>query len=104
MGQKTAFITGANGQDASYLIELLLSKGYKIVGLIRRSSTSSLKNIEHLLDKITLVYGDITDQSNLNEIMLDYRPDEVYGLAAMSFVPVSWQSPAYTLQPMSTTT
>ncbi len=97
MTQKTALITGQTGQDGSYLAELLLDKGYKVVGLVRRSSTSNLKNISHILDKISLVYGDITDQGCLDSIINDYRPDEVYNLAAMSFVPNSWKSPVYTM-------
>jgi len=92
-----AFITGISGQDGSHLTEFLLGKGYKVVGLLRRSSTPNIKNIIHLLDKIDIEYGDISDQSNLDFIINKYQPDEVYNLAAMSFVPVSWKSPTYTM-------
>jgi GDPmannose 4,6-dehydratase len=93
---RTALITGINGQDGSYLAELLLSKGYRVVGMARRSSTTTSERIEHILGKITLVSGDLTDQGSLLSIIEDYEPAEVYNLAAQSFVPVSWGQPALT--------
>ncbi len=95
---KVAFITGCGGQDGSYLAEFLLDKGYTVIGLIRRSSTDNLQNIRHLLDNENLIleYGDMTDQSCLSNIINKHHPDEVYNLAAMSYVPVSWGSPEYT--------
>lgn len=92
----TALITGINGQDGSYLAELLLSKGYRVVGMARRSSTKTFERIEHILDNITVVQGDLTDQGSLLSIIEDYEPTEVYNLAAQSFVPVSWGQPALT--------
>jgi len=86
----TALITGITGQDGSYLAELLLSKGYQVVGMVRRSSTVTFERIDHLLDKITIVTGDLHDQSSLMAIMEEHHPDEVYNLAAQSFVPTSW--------------
>jgi GDPmannose 4,6-dehydratase len=77
---------------------IALEKDYNVIGVMRRSSTSHLQNINHILDKLTIVYGDLTDQGNLDSIITEYRPDEIYGLAAMSFVPVSWKSPAYTME------
>jgi GDPmannose 4,6-dehydratase len=93
---KTVFITGITGQDGSYLAEFLLEKGYRVVGLIRRTSTTNLTNIENILEAIHLEYGDLTDQSCLDRIVRMYEPDEIYNLAAMSFVPVSWDSAEYT--------
>ena len=93
---RTALITGINGQDGSYLAELLLSKGYRVVGMARRSSTTTSERIEHILGKITLVSGDLADQGSLLSIIEDYEPAEVYNLAAQSFVPVSWGQPALT--------
>jgi GDPmannose 4,6-dehydratase len=93
---RTALITGINGQDGSYLAELLLSKGYHVVGMARHSSTTTSERIEHILDKITLVSGDLTDQGSLLSIIENYEPAEVYNLAAQSFVPVSWVQPALT--------
>jgi GDPmannose 4,6-dehydratase len=86
----TALITGITGQDGSYLAELLLSKGYQVVGMVRRSSTVTFERIDHILDKITIVTGDLHDQSSLMAIMEEHHPDEVYNLAAQSFVPTSW--------------
>lgn len=85
-----ALITGITGQDGSYLAELLLSKGYQVVGMVRRSSTVTFERIDHLLDKITIVTGDLHDQSSLMAIMEEHHPDEIYNLAAQSFVPTSW--------------
>lgn len=92
----TALITGITGQDGSYLAELLLSKGYKVVGVARRSSTVTNERIDHLLDEITVVQGDLHDQGSLLALMEEYEPTEVYNLAAQSFVPTSWNQPALT--------
>ena len=92
----TALITGITGQDGSYLAELLLSKGYKVVGVARRSSTVTYERIDHLLDDITVVQGDLTDQGSLLGLVEEYEPSEIYNLAAQSFVPTSWSQPALT--------
>ena len=92
----TALITGITGQDGSYLAQLLLSKGYKVVGVARRSSTVTNERIDHLLDDITVVQGDLHDQGSLLALMEEYEPSEVYNLAAQSFVPTSWSQPALT--------
>lgn len=92
----TALITGITGQDGSYLAELLLSKGYRVIGVARRSSTVTHERIEHLLDKITVVQGDLQDQGSLLALLEEYQPTEVYNLAAQSFVPTSWNQPALT--------
>ena len=91
-----ALITGITGQDGSYLAELLLSKGYKVYGFSRRTSTTSLGRIEHLVDRITLVSADLLDQNSVTSAVYDIQPDEVYNLAAQSFVPTSWSQPIYT--------
>ena len=92
----TALITGITGQDGSYLAELLLSKGYRVIGVARRSSTVTYERIEHLLDDITVVQGDLHDQGSLLALLEEYQPSEVYNLAAQSFVPTSWNQPALT--------
>lgn len=92
----TALITGITGQDGSYLAELLLAKGYRVVGVARRSSTVTNERINHLLDDITVVQGDLHDQGSLLSFLEEYKPDEVYNLAAQSFVPTSWNQPALT--------
>ena len=92
----TALITGITGQDGSYLSELLLSKGYKVIGVARRSSTVTYERIEHLLDNITVVQGDLLDQGSLLALLEEYEPSEIYNLAAQSFVPTSWSQPALT--------
>ncbi len=92
----TAIITGITGQDGSYLAELLLSKGYRVIGVARRSSTVNYERIDHLLDDITVVQGDLQDQGSLLALLEEYQPDEVYNLAAQSFVPTSWNQPALT--------
>src|SRR5574339_927595 len=92
----TALITGITGQDGSYLAELLLSKGYRVIGVARRSSTVTYERIEHLLDDITVVQGDLHDQGSLLSMLEEYKPTEVYNLAAQSFVPTSWNQPALT--------
>src|SRR6186713_2254536 len=93
---KRAVITGITGQDGSYLAELLLEKGYEVTGVVRRSSTPSLWRIEHLLDRITLRPADLVDQLSIMRIVQDVRPHEFYNLAAMSFVPASWDQPLLT--------
>jgi GDPmannose 4,6-dehydratase len=93
---KTALITGVTGQDGSYLAELLLSKGYAVHGMIRRSSSERMERIDHLLDRLTIVHGDLTDLASLIRVLELSKPEEVYNLAAMSFVPTSWQEPVLT--------
>lgn len=93
---QTALITGITGQDGSYLAELLLKKGYKVIGVARRSSTVNTERIKHLLDDITVVQGDLQDQGSLLAFLEEYQPTEVYNLAAQSFVPTSWNQPALT--------
>ncbi|GIW53491.1 MAG: GDP-mannose 4,6-dehydratase [Gemmatimonadales bacterium] len=92
----TALITGITGQDGSYLAELLLSKGYNVVGVVRRTSHDSYERIGHLLDKLTIVPADLLDQHSLTMVVRDFKPDEVYNLAAQSFVPTSWNQPVLT--------
>lgn len=92
----TALITGITGQDGSYLAELLLSKGYRVVGMARRASTVTYERIQHILDDITVIQGDLTDQGSLLSMFEEYEPTEVYNLAAQSFVPTSWSQPALT--------
>lgn len=91
-----ALITGITGQDGSYLAELLLDKGYQVWGMVRRSSTENFDRIEHIKDRVTLVQADLLDQLSIIEIIQDVRPDEVYNLAAQSFVPTSWVQPVLT--------
>jgi GDPmannose 4,6-dehydratase len=95
---KTALITGITGQDGSYLAELLLEKGYRVSGMVRRSSTENFQRIEHLQDRIELLQGDLLDQTSIASILEQIHPDEVYNLAAMSFVPTSWQKPVLTAE------
>jgi GDPmannose 4,6-dehydratase len=92
----TALITGITGQDGSYLAEFLLAKGYEVVGVARRSSTVTSERINHLLDRITIVQGDLHDQGSLLALLEEFRPDEIYNLAAQSFVPSSWNQPVLT--------
>ena len=92
----TALITGVNGQDGSYLAEFLLQKGYHVVGMVRRSSTVTFERIEHLLNDIDIVQGDLHDQSSLVACLEQYKPDEVYNLAAQSFVATSWSQAVLT--------
>ena len=94
----TALITGITGQDGSYLAELLLEKGYRVVGMTRRSSTSANERISHLTDRIELLQGDLLDQASLVEALRAVGPDEVYNLAAQSFVPTSWNQPVLTAE------
>lgn len=95
---KTALITGVTGQDGSYLAELLIEKGYRVVGLTRRSSTTVTNRISHILEKIELVPGDLLDQSSMMDALETYKPDEVYNLAAQSFVQTSWNQPVLTAE------
>jgi GDPmannose 4,6-dehydratase len=91
-----ALITGVTGQDGSYLAELLLEKGYEVVGVVRRTSHHSYERIEHLLDRITVVAADLLDQHSLTVVLRETQPDEVYNLAAQSYVPTSWSQPVLT--------
>src|SRR6187399_1528453 len=92
----TALVTGITGQDGSYLAELLLSKGYRVVGIVRRSSTTPYERIAHLVDKIELVSADLLDQTSLTDVVGEHQPDEIYNLAAQSFVQTSWSQPVLT--------
>ncbi|MGB9521761.1 MAG: GDP-mannose 4,6-dehydratase, partial [Anaerolineales bacterium] len=91
-----ALITGITGQDGSYLAEFLLELGYQVIGMVRRSSTVTFERIKHIQDDITIVQGDLHDQSSLVDLMETYHPDEVYNLAAQSFVPTSFSQPVLT--------
>lgn len=93
---KKALITGITGQDGSYLAELLLSKGYEVYGMVRRTSTVRYERIRHIQDQIHLVQGDLLDQTSLTKAVGAIQPDEVYNLAAQSFVPTSWNQPVFT--------
>ena len=93
---KKALITGVTGQDGSYLAELLLEKGYDVYGMIRRASTETYERISHIKDKITLIQADLLDQLSLITMLDSIKPDEIYNLAAMSFVPTSWNQPVLT--------
>jgi GDPmannose 4,6-dehydratase len=92
----TALVTGITGQDGSYLAELLLEKGYAVVGVVRRTSHDSYERIGHLLDRLTIVPADLLDQHSLTSVIRDVAPDEIYNLAAQSFVPTSWSQPVLT--------
>jgi GDPmannose 4,6-dehydratase len=96
MSKKRALITGITGQDGSYLAELLLSQGYEVLGMVRRTSTINFDRIRHFQDDIAVVQGDLLDQMSLLDILREYRPLEVYNLAAQSFVPTSWKQPVLT--------
>jgi GDPmannose 4,6-dehydratase len=93
---KKALITGITGQDGSYLAEFLLEKGYEVCGLVRRTSTVRYDRIQHIEDRITLAPGDMSDQTSLMHVLQDIQPDEVYNLAAQSFVQTSWTQPVFT--------
>jgi len=93
---KKALITGITGQDGSYLAEFLLEKGYEVIGMVRRTSTVNFDRIRHIQDRLTLVQGDLLDQASVIDILAEHRPDEVYNLAAQSFVPTSWKQPVLT--------
>ena len=96
MNMKRALITGITGQDGSYLAEFLLAKGYKVYGLVRRLSVPNDTNIEHFKDKVTFIEGDLRDQASINQAVKISQPDEVYNLAAQSFVATSWKQPELT--------
>ncbi len=98
MAKKTALITGITGQDGSYLAEFLLEKGYYVHGMVRRSSTETFLRIEHIRDKITIHQADLLDQLSIINLMETVEPDEVYNLAAQSFVPTSWVQPVLTAE------
>ena len=91
-----ALITGITGQDGSYMAELLLSKGYEVYGLVRRSSLEKFDRIQHIAERLSLTEGDLTDQGSLDEAVQEIQPNEIYNLAAQSFVPVSWNQPVLT--------
>jgi GDPmannose 4,6-dehydratase len=94
--RRTAVVTGVTGQDGSYLAELLLEKGYEVIGVVRRTSHDSYERIGHLLDRLHVVPADLLDQHSLTAVIRDVKPDEVYNLAAQSFVPTSWTQPVLT--------
>jgi len=94
----TALITGVTGQDGSHLAELLLAKGYRVIGMVRRASTENFERIAHLRDRLELKQADLLDQQSLITVLSDVRPDEIYNLAAQSFVPTSWVQPVLTTE------
>jgi GDPmannose 4,6-dehydratase len=96
MKQKTALVTGVTGQDGSYLAELLLEMDYRVVGMVRRTSTINFDRIKHIQDKIDIAAGDLLDQSSMMDLVREFQPDEVYNLAAQSFVPTSFTQPVLT--------
>src|SRR3978361_1445259 len=98
MAPRRALITGITGQDGSYLAELLLGKGYDVHGMVRRASTEKFDRIEHLRDRITLHQGDLLDHRSLTDTLRASEPEEIYNLAAMSFVAVSWIQPTLTAE------
>ena len=93
---KGALITGVTGQDGSYLAEFLLDKGYRVVGMVRRTSTINFDRIRHIQNDIEIAQGDLLDQMSLVDLLNEFQPDEVYNLAAQSFVPISWKQPVLT--------
>jgi GDPmannose 4,6-dehydratase len=95
---KRALITGITGQDGSYLADFLLSKGYKVYGMVRRSSLEKFERLQHIRDKVTIVQADLLDQLSIIKVLEESQPDEVYNLAAMSFVPTSWVQPVLTAE------
>jgi len=96
MTPKKALVTGVTGQDGSYLAEFLLSQGYEVLGMVRRSSTVNFDRIRHIQDQLIIVQGDLLDQMSVLDILREHRPQEVYNLAAQSFVPTSWKQPVLT--------
>jgi GDPmannose 4,6-dehydratase len=98
MSERRALVTGITGQDGSYLAELLLDEGYDVYGMVRRASTENVERIAHLLDRVTLVQADLLDQFSLVAAIEESRPDELYNLAAQSFVPTSWRQPVLTAE------
>src|ERR671938_1061208 len=95
---KTALITGVTGQDGSFLAELLLEKGYEVHGMVRRASTETFQRLEHIRDDLILHTGDLLDQRSLGDVLRACQPDEIYNLAAMSFVAASWNQPVLTAE------
>jgi len=93
---RRALITGVTGQDGSYLAEFLLERGYEVIGVVRRSSTTNFERIAHIQDRLTLVPGDLLDESSLIAVLREHRPTEVYNLGAQSFIPTSWPQPVFT--------
>ncbi len=98
MTSRTALITGITGQDGSYLAEFLLGQGYRVCGMVRRASTENFQRIEHLRDRLHLYQADLLDQTSIAQVIEQVRPEEVYNLAAMSFVPTSWHQPVLTAE------
>src|SRR5437773_9299985 len=98
MSQRRALITGITGQDGSYLAEFLLEQGYEVFGMTRRASTENVERIGHLVDRLTLLQGDLLDPPSLDAAVREARPTEVYNLAAQSFVPTSWNQPVLTAE------
>jgi GDPmannose 4,6-dehydratase len=98
MAAKTALITGITGQDGSYLAEFLVAQGYRVCGMVRRASTENFQRIEHLRDRLELFQADLLDSTSLAQVLLEVQPCEIYNLAAMSFVPTSWQQPVLTAE------
>jgi len=98
MAAKTALITGITGQDGSYLAEFLLAQGYRVCGMVRRSSTENFQRIEHLRGRLELFQADLLDSTSLSQVLAEAQPCEIYNLAAMSFVPTSWQQPVLTAE------
>src|SRR5438874_4344588 len=96
--RRTALITGITGQDGSYLAELLLAKGYEVVGVVRRTSHDSYERIGHLLDRVHIVPADLLDQHSLTAVVKDAAPHEAYNLPAQSFVPTAWSQPVLTAE------
>jgi GDPmannose 4,6-dehydratase len=98
MSAKTALITGITGQDGSYLAEFLLGRGYRVCGMVRRSSTENFQRIDNIRDRVELHQGDLLDQTSMARVLDEVQPDEVYNLAAQSFVPTSWHQPVLTAE------
>src|SRR5437763_15784563 len=98
MSARRALITGVTGQDGSHIADLLLDEGYEVHGMVRRSSTEKFERIEHIRDRLVLHQGDLLDQRSLVDTLRAARPDEIYNLAAMSYVPASWVQPTLTAE------
>src|SRR3954470_22665893 len=95
---RSALITGITGQDGSYLAELLLEKGYRVAGMVRRASTENFERIGHIRDRLQLRQADLLDQLSLIDLLREVQPDEIYNLAAQSYVPTSWRQPMLTAE------
>src|SRR4030095_1529822 len=96
MARKVGIVSGITGQDGGYLAELLLEQGYDVVGIVRRTSTINFERIAHIQDRITIAHADLLDEVSLIDVLREYRPSEVYNLAAQSFVPTSFKQPVLT--------